>query len=65
MSNNPPAQIDKTNAFLRYVASVASSVTLGETDPAKINWAYIRDQASRALQQSDSGIANAENVHRQ
>lgn len=59
MSNNPPAQIDKTDAFLRYVASVASSVTLGETDPTKINWTYIRDQASRALQRDDRAVVDS------
>lgn len=59
MSNNPLTQIDKTDAFLRYVASVASSVTLGETDPTKINWTYIRDQASRALQRNDHALADS------
>lgn len=59
MSNNSPTQIDKTDAFLRYVASVASSVTLGETDPTNVNWSYIRDQASRALQRDDHALADS------
>ena len=41
--------IDRTKAFLRYVAAIASKVTAGETDPTQLNWSYIRDQAFLAI----------------
>ena len=39
----------KQDEFIRYIALLASRVTAGETDPAAINWRYLRDRASVAL----------------
>lgn len=41
--------MNKQHDFIRYVALLASRVTAGETDPAGINWRYLRDQAAVAL----------------
>lgn len=50
---NTSTDSDKTKAFLRYIASVASKVASGETDPSQINWSYIRDQAFLAVNRDD------------
>ena len=64
MNNKDTAtQVDKTQAFLRYIAAVASSVSLGETDPGTVNWTYIRDQASRALQYGNDDVAGSMSAH--
>lgn len=45
--DNPP--VSKKDEVLRYIALLASSITLGEGSPAQVNWRYIRDQTMLAL----------------
>lgn len=35
--------------ILRYLALIASDVTSGKLDPARVNWRYIRSQVTDAL----------------
>jgi len=51
--NYPPLTSPTTNeardAVLRYLAQIASEVTSGKLDPARVNWRYIRSQISDAI----------------
>lgn len=40
--------------FVRYVAGIASKITIGEADPDAVNWRYIRDRAASAMLASES-----------
>lgn len=49
-SNYPPLNRtlpeDTKETILRYLAQIASEVTSGKLDPARVNWRYIRNRIS-------------------
>lgn len=44
-----PLPDEGKNAILRYLAQIASEVTSGQLDPARVNWRYIRTQISDVI----------------
>lgn len=52
MTERSPAS--KKDEVLRYIALLASRITLGESDPGQVNWRYLRDQTMAALGESGS-----------
>lgn len=44
-----PTTDEARDAVLRYLAQIASEVTSGKLDPARVNWRYIRSQICDAM----------------